>query len=66
MGPNHQNDINKLEMIQHRAARLVLGHPWRKSTRDNISSMLQSLGWPTLATNLQEMCQTDFNVQTST
>ena len=36
-------------MIQHsRAARLVLGCPWRKNTRDGTSLMLQSLRWPTL------------------
>jgi len=46
--PYHQNNINKLKMIQHRAAYFVLHHPWIKSTRDSISSMLQSLGWPTL------------------
>ena len=48
LDPYHQNNINKLEMIQHRAVHFVLGHPWRKSTRDSISSMLQSIGWPTL------------------
>ena len=37
----HQNDISKIEMIQHRAARFVLSHPWRRNNvSDSISSML--------------------------
>ena len=46
--PYHCNNINKIEMIQHRAARFVLNCPWRRDIRDGISSMLQLLGWPTL------------------
>jgi len=26
--PYHQGDVNKLEMIQHRAVRFVLNQPW--------------------------------------
>ena len=46
--PYHQNQINKLEMIQHRAARYVLNQPWRRNVRDSITSLLLSLKWPTL------------------
>ena len=46
--PYHQNQINKFEMIQHRAARYVLNQPWRRNVRDSINSLLLSLKWPTL------------------
>ena len=46
--PYHQNQITKLEMIQHRAARFVLNQPWRRNVRDSISSLLSSLKWLTL------------------
>jgi len=46
--PYHQNQINKLEMIQHRAARFVMNQPWRRNVRDSITSLLSSLKWPTL------------------
>ena len=44
----HQNDISKIEMIQHRAAPFVLSRPWRRNASDSVSSLLHSLGWPTL------------------
>ena len=40
--------ISKIEMIQHRVARFVLSHPWRRNPSDSVSSLLHSLGWPTL------------------
>ena len=46
--PYHQNQINKLEMIQHRAVHYVLNQPWRRNVRDSINSLLLSLKWPTL------------------
>ena len=46
--PYHQNDISKIEMIQHRAARFVLSRPWRRNPSNSINSLLHSLGWPTL------------------
>ena len=46
--PYHQNQINKLEMIQHRAACYALNQPWRRNVRDSINSLLLSLKWPTL------------------
>ena len=46
--PYHLKDINKIEMIQHRAARFVLSRPWRRNMRDSITEMLTSLGWPPL------------------
>ena len=47
--PYHQGDVLKLEMIQHRAARLVLNKPWhRNQQNDSITDMLSSLTWPSL------------------
>ena len=37
--PYHQNAINQLEMIQHRAAQYVTNNPWR---RDILIVLLQS------------------------
>jgi len=44
----HLTDINKIEMIQHRAARFVLNRPWRRNMQDSITEMLTSLEWPPL------------------
>ena len=50
--PHHQNAINKIEMIQHRAARFVLNRPWQRhhhySHYNSVTLMLQKLQWPTL------------------
>ena len=46
--PHQQYLINRIEMIQHRAARFVLNHPWQKLHRDSITLMLSELQWPTL------------------
>ena len=46
--PFHRNGISKTEMIQHRVARFVLNGPWRRNASDSVSSLLHSLGWPTL------------------
>ena len=35
-------------MVQHRAARFVLGRPWRRHQRDSITTMLSTLKWPVL------------------
>ena len=35
-------------MVQHRAARFVLGKPWRRCKRDSITNMLNQLNWTTL------------------
>ena len=35
-------------MVQHRAARFVLGKPWRRHERDSITNMLNQLKWTTL------------------
>ena len=43
-----KNNISKIEMIQHRAARFVLSHPWRRNPSDSVNSLLHSLRWPTL------------------
>ena len=48
--PCQQYLINKIEIIQHRAARFVLNHPWRKLQRDSITLMLSELQWPPLQT----------------
>ena len=52
--PYQQTSINKLEMIQHRAARFILNKPWRKNYRDSITDMIQSLNWLSL-----EKCRRD-------
>ena len=44
----HHNEINKLEMIQHRTARYVLIQPWKRNVRDSINSLLLLLDWSTL------------------
>ena len=46
--PYHLKDTNKMEMVQHRAARFVLNRPWRRNVQYRISEMLESLKWPTL------------------
>ena len=43
--PSTQKDIDKLEMIQWRAARYVTG---RYSPYDSPSDMISNLGWPSL------------------
>ena len=48
--PCQQYLINKIEIIQQRAARFVLNHPWRKLQRDSITLMLSELQWPPLQT----------------
>ena len=40
--PHHQKHISKLEMVQHRAARFVLGRPWKRHQRDSITAMLST------------------------
>jgi len=50
LGLYHQGDVNKLEMIQHRAAHFVLNQPWRRNVRDSVTLLLESLNWPTLQT----------------
>ena len=40
--------IDKLEMIQHRAARFVLNKPWNRHQHDSITDMLKELNWPSL------------------
>ena len=52
--PHYHKNINKIEMIQHRVARFVLGCPWRRDSRDSINSMLLTLGWPSLS--LSQKC----------
>ena len=46
--PYHQKYIRQIEMVQHRAARFVLGKPWRRCERDSITNMLNQLNWTTL------------------
>ena len=46
--PYQNKLIQKLEMIQHRAARFVLNQPWNKYHRDSITEMLYKLGWSSL------------------
>ena len=44
----HQKYIRQIEMVQHRAARFVLGKPWRRCERDSITNMLNQLNLTTL------------------
>ena len=47
--PYTKNDISKLEMLQHRAARFVMNKPWyRQQHNASITKMLDELHWPTL------------------
>ena len=46
--PYHQKYIRQIEMVQHKAARFVLGKPWRRCERDSITNMLNQLNWTTL------------------
>ena len=41
--PYRQNNISKIEMIQHRAARFELSRPWRRNASDSVSSLLHLL-----------------------
>ena len=43
--PYHHGDVNKLEMVWHRAARFVLNQPWRRNIRDSITLLLEQLNW---------------------
>ena len=52
--PHHQDDIFKIEMVQRRAARLVLGD---YSPYSSVTDMLVNLGWRTL-----EQRHTDFRL----
>ena len=52
--PYHLHNINKIEVIQCRTACFVLGCPRKRDLRDNITSMLSSLGW--LSLQLRRKC----------
>ena len=45
--PHYQEDIDKIEMVQRRAARFVLN---RGNRYDSVSKMIDYLGWPKLET----------------
>ena len=38
--PYHQGDVNKLEMVQHRATRFMLNQQWRKNIWDSVTLLL--------------------------
>ena len=47
--PYTKNDISKLEMLQHRAARFVMNKPWYRHQHNvSITKILAELHWPTL------------------
>jgi len=50
--PYHQGDVNKLEMVQYRAARIVLNQPWRRNIRDCVTLLLEQLNWPSVKSAL--------------
>ena len=43
--PHHREQVNKIEMVQRRAARYTM-HDYRYNS--SVTSMLQELGWKTL------------------
>ena len=47
--PYQKQQVNQIEMVQRRAARFVLDRPYRRDTRDSVTSMLQELQWKSLA-----------------
>ena len=46
--PYHQNDVYKLEMIQHCTARFILNKPWIRYHCGSITEILNELNWPSL------------------
>ena len=55
--PYTKNDISKLEMLQHRAARFVMNKPWyRQQHNASITKMLAELHWPTLQNRRKQAC----------
>ena len=45
----HQAGLKKkVEMVQHKAARVVCNQPYRRDQRDSVSEMLSNLGWESL------------------
>ncbi len=46
--PHQAGLIRKLEMMQHKAARIVCNQPYRRDQRDSVSEMIDSLKWESL------------------
>ena len=46
--PHIKSYIQKIEMVQRKAARFVLNRPYRKTKRDSVTEMLQELEWKPL------------------
>ncbi len=46
--PWQQQNINKIESVQRKAARFVLSKPHRRSAPDSVTSMIQQLEWQSL------------------
>ena len=46
--PYYHNAVHRIEMLQNRAARFVLNHPWRRHYHDSVSSMISALNWQPL------------------
>ena len=51
--PHHQKDINTLEMVNRRAARVVYNKTWREKDVSP-TQLLSDLGWKTLAQRRKE------------
>ena len=47
---HQKGHISKLEKVQHRGARYVLGKPHNPHSRDSVSDMISGLGWESLET----------------
>ena len=50
--PHTTSDIHKIEMVQHRAARFVIGN--YSKTSGTVTNILQQLNWPTLEQRRKE------------
>ena len=56
--PYHQNDISKIEMMQHRAAHFVLSRPWRRNIMlVTVSAHIVAFAWAAHSTlQLRRKC----------
>ena len=58
--PFHHNLIYQMEMVQHRAAHLVLNQPWTRGRHDSITEILHTFDWTTLETQRGSCCSLKF------
>ena len=63
MGSIPSKYIRQIEMVQHRAARFILGKPWRRHERDSITDVKSTEMDNIIGTT--KMCQINLTVQNS-